>query len=164
MARAKKWSDLSKSTRERYYALATGPPFHMSQSAARHAYNRGTWNPGSPDAIQRVPRKFRDTDLADMAFINARSHLGDRARWQGERSDDEIERNIHHASDVALAAMAHATENELVTWAQAGSKPELSDSQREREALKAHPGWHKEDVGYFDSRSNWHSVFWYHAG
>ena len=109
-----------------------------------------------------MPARLRGMEWEDAAFINMRSSLGGRERWQGERSDDEIEENIRHASPLALYAMSDATENELVTWAKAGSTPDMPDNQREREALQAHPGWHREDVGFFDSGSRWHSVFWYH--
>lgn len=154
---AKHFGDLSRKVRDRY--ASAGQEWGLSRKSVREMYNRGTYNPGGR-GDNAIPRKFRD--IYTQAWKNMRAHLGDHLGWKGARSDEHIKANLKRASPAALLAIANATEDELTVWAEAGASSQLTDKQRERQALDAHPGWNRKDVGFFDSHKRWHSVFWYH--
>lgn len=156
---ATKWGKLSPKTRARY--ARAGKKYGLERGSVAKRYNRNTYNPGSK-GILRIPREFRNAELADLAWKNMRAILGNFIGWKGTESDDFVHDNLSRASDEALLAISQATENELTAWAAAGASDKLSSKKREQEALDAHPGWGKKDVGFWSNRK-WHSIFWYHG-
>lgn len=164
MAKGKAYSRRSKAQQrkiDRYISRFYGTT-KTDHSQALRDIREGRAHPFARSEDARVPNRFRLPNLVNAAWRNIRAQLGDHLGWKGQRSDDHVRENLRRASTVALIAIANATEDELTVWAEAGASNRLTDKQREREALDAHPGWGKKDVGFFDTYTRWHSVFWYH--
>src|SRR6185437_13240943 len=152
MARQRKqWHDLTPQARDRA-ARQAARDFGLSRKQARERYNRGTYRQFAREPVNRIPKNAPrmpvslGPKLKEAAMRNMQRQLGDYFQFNRFTVLDAIE---HHASTEALQRMAGATEDELVTWAQA------QRNSKQTPYWLRHLGWYGDD-------GKWHNVFWYH--
>lgn len=171
MARARRWSDLSKTAQERAARIGK-ERFDLTHEQVRRRYNRGTYNPyARGDPLLRVPLEFRHevdfdeqgrpvVDWAALAKQNMMRTFGPGGRY-GERikwNEFQVERNIDRAKEPVLRIMARASESEL---------EEIAFIQNPSEDIALPGELTMEDIGYYvrgkkSGEREWINIFWYH--
>ena len=93
--------------------------------------------------------------MVQAAYDNMVRQLGDRFKWNNFTVMDALN---SHASDDSLRMIGGASEDELVTWAEAQARREgQSQADWERQV----PAWLR-NMGWWDSNGKWHNILWYH--
>jgi hypothetical protein len=161
MPRRKRWGELSKAARDR--AARAGREYGLSRAAVQKRYNRGTYNPLSPDPVKRLPRELQQVadlegniDWAELAERNVLDKLSEYYKF----NEDAVIANIYNYGNESLwRIMATATEDELITWASV--QPVNGDTPDRSAFVGLPPGLTVDDVGYF-TNGQWNNIFWYH--
>lgn len=149
---------LSQRSRDRI--AAEGARFGLSRRQVRDRYNRGTYNPLSPNPAKQRPRnaaKYPPRELAGVsierlredALVNIERIVGDRFGF----NSFNVEYALAHTEDrEVLYRLIFATEAELEDWAELQPQKRVRDRRRlESQGML----WH-------DESGTVRSFYWYH--
>lgn len=154
----KSYGQLSQRSRDRI--AVEGAKFGLTRKQSRERYNRGTFNPLSPDPTKKTPRNpvkhppidmtVLDIDtLRDQARKRIEKLVGDRIGFNRANLVDALERTEDRQ---VLYRLMMATEEELEDWAT------LQPQRRKKDLRKLQ----SQGMVWYDSEGKARSFWWYH--